>query len=324
MSKNYEDLTGVEKVALFIMVLKAETSAKIFQSMNEQEIEAVSKAIAGLGIVSNEVIEKVLTEMLSVFEKSTGLVGNLSTTKELLSKALDEEKVNSIIENITGNIWDKFKKLESGALIDYLKEESPEVIAVVISKINNMDLISELMGILNEKKAIDVVLNLLSLGSIKSEVLSNLEDALTKQFSSDSNKQSAFVVEIFNNIDMGLEKKLSEQLKNVNPGVASYIKEKLFKFSDIVKVNDVGVQLLIKEIEKDDLKIALRYAEDEIKSLLRANLSERVFRIIQSELEGAEEVSENAIKKSMNKVASIARKLMIEKKISLRAPVKNA
>jgi flagellar motor switch protein FliG len=290
---DYRKLTGAQKAAIFLMALGDETAVKLFALMDDDEIRLVSSLMASLGQVNSDIVERIILEFNEQVSASGSLIGNLDSTERLLVKALGRGKVDMIMEEIRGpagrNTWDKLGNVNEEILANFLKNEYPQTIAVVLSKIKADHAARVLMN-LPEDLSLEVIMRMLSMEAVKKEVMDGIEKTLRMEFMSNLAKRQTrdsheMLAEIFNNFDRNAEGKFMGKLETRSPEAAERIRALMFTFEDLVKIDPNGIQTLMRGIDKDKLGIALKGASNNLKDLFLNNMSERASKILREDME---------------------------------------
>jgi flagellar motor switch protein FliG len=292
--EDYRTLTGVQKTAIMMMSMDEQNASKIFAMMDDEEIKEISTTMASLGTVSSETVERLFIEFAEQMNASGVVMGTFDTTEQLLLKALDRERVNAIMDDIRGpagrTTWDKLGNVSEEVLAGYLKNEYPQTIALVMSKIK-ADHAARVLTELPEDLAMEVMMRMLSLDAVKKEVLDGIEKTLRLEFMNNLAKTQRrdsheLMAEIFNNFDRNAEARFMGRLEQQDQDVAEHIRALMFTFEDLSKVNAQGVQAILRTIDKDKLAIALKGASETIKTLFIGNMSERASKILLEDMEG--------------------------------------
>jgi flagellar motor switch protein FliG len=261
--------------------------------MDDEEIKELSVIMASLGKVNSSVIEPLFSEFTERMSSSGTLIGTFESTERLLAKALDKSKVTSIMEEIRGPVgrtmWDKLGNVNEHVLATYLKNEYPQTIAVILSKIKP-DHAAKVIALLPEKFAMEIVLRMLKMDSVQKDVLDGLEKTLRKEFMSSLSKSTRrdsheLIADIFNALDRNTETKFMEALEERNKESAERVKSLIFTFEDLIRIGSQGVQVLLRNIDKEKLAVALKSSSDSIKDLFFNNMSVRSGKIIKEDME---------------------------------------
>lgn len=324
-TKDINKLKGPQKVAIVILSMSEENATKMFSMMSEEEIREVSHAMSHLGAVSPEVVDKILQQFITSVSGDTNYFGNLQTTKKLLERVLDKDRVDSLMEEIQGpqgrNTWEKLGNVNEEMLALYLRNEHPQTAALVISKMA-AEHSAKVLSNLPEQFAFEVIIRMLSMGSVKKEVLDRVEKILRAEFISTiskTHKRDSFemMAEIFNSLDRSSEVKYMTLLETKFPEEADKIKNLMFTFEDLVKLDSRGIQILLRAIDKSKLTIALKGSSDKVKELFLSNMSQRASRIIQEELESLGPIRVREVDESQSEIVNIAKELISKGEIDL-------
>ncbi len=290
--KDIARLNGAQKVAIVLLSLSDEDATKIFSLMSEDEIAEVSHAMSYLGSVSPEVVHSVIYQLNNDITGDSMFLGNLHNTERLLEKVLDKERVSALMDEIKGpqgrNTWEKLANVNEELLALYFRNEHPQTAALVLSKISP-DHAAKVLSNLPDSFAFEIISRILSLSNVKKEVLERVEKILRVEFISSvgkTQKNNSFemLAEIFNNLDRSNETKFMNMLENNIPDAAAKIKEMMFTFEDLVKIDSKGIQRLLRDVEKSRLTLALKGASEDLKKILFASMSQRAAKIIEEDL----------------------------------------
>lgn len=291
--EDYRSLTGLQKTAILMMSIGEENAAKMFGMMQEDEIKELSSTMATLGTISSDTVERVFMEFSDEMSQSGVIMGTLDSTERLLIKALGKDRVQGIMDDIRGpagrTTWDKLANVSEDVLATYLKNEYPQTIAVVLSKIR-ADHAARVLAVLPEELGMEVIMRMLSMESVKKEVLDGLEKTLRIEFMSNLAKTQRrdsheMMAEIFNNFDRNTESKFMGRLEERNMESAERVRALMFTFEDLAKIDQGGIQTIMRGIDKDKLGIALKGASDPLKELFIGNMSERAAKILLEDMQ---------------------------------------
>ena len=290
--EDYRTLTGPEKAAIMMLALGEEHATKLFTHMDDEEIRELSQTMANLGTVSSTIIERLFVEFAEQISSTGSLVGTYESTERLLLKVLDNDKVNQIMEDIRGpagrTMWDKLANVNETVLANYLKNEYPQTVAVVLSKIKG-EHAARVLAQLPESFAMEVVMRMLRMESVQKEVLDDVERTLRTEFMSNLARTSRrdaheMMAEIFNNLDRNTESRFLAALEERNRDSAERIKALMFTFEDLSKLDPSGVQTLLRVVDKPKLGLALKGASETLRDLFFTNMSERAAKIMREDM----------------------------------------
>jgi flagellar motor switch protein FliG len=287
-----KELTGPQKAATLMLALGEEQAAQIFGKLHEDEIRDLSQAMAALGTISAGQVEQVVTEFSSLLGQTGHLIGSYEVTERMLLRTLPRDRVAQIMEEIRGpagrTMWDKLGNVNEAVLANYLKNEYPQTVAVVMSKVKP-DHAARVLSLLPEGFAMEVVMRMLRMETIQKEALDGLERTLRSEFMSNlarGQRRDAHEVmaEIFNNLDRAAETRILAALEERNRESAEKIRALMFTFDDLQRLDSAGVQTLLRAVPKDKLLLALKGASDPLRDLFFRNLTERASKLLKDDL----------------------------------------
>src|SRR5262245_28015872 len=266
--KNLRRLTGPERAAVLMLALGDQHGGKIWGLLDDDELRELSIVMSTLGTIEAESVENLLIEFVGRMSASGALMGNYDATERLLCQFLPPERVGGIMEEIRGpagrNMWEKLSNVQEEVLANYLKNEYPQTVAVVLSKLRP-EHAARVLGILPEELALDVVNRMLKMEAVQKDVIERVEQTLRVEFMStlsQTRRRDAHEVmaEIFNNFDRQTETRFMTALEEANRESAERIKNLMFTFDDLVKLDTASAQTLMRNIDKDKLAVALKGA----------------------------------------------------------------
>jgi len=302
---------------MFMMAIGEEAAIKLFAMMDDDEIRELSSIMSGLGTVNAELMERVFMEFAEQVSASGALVGNQDSTERLLIKALGKGRVDGIMEEIRGpagrTTWDKLGNVSEEILANFLKNEYPQTIAVVLSKIKADHAARVLMN-LPEELSVEVIMRMISMESVKKDVMDGIEKTLRMEFMSNLAKRQTrdsheMLAEIFNNFDRNSEAKFMTKLEERSAESAERVRALMFTFEDLLKIDPGGIQTLLRGVDKDKLGIALKGASDTLKDLFLGNMSERAAKILREEMESMGPVRIKDVDEAQMAIVTVAKDL---------------
>ena len=314
---DYNLLSGQQKAAILMLSLDEERSSAIFSMMDDEEIKELSVTMASLGKVNSNVIEQLINEFSDKITDTGNLVGTYESTERLLAKALDKDRVSVIMEEIRGpagrTMWDKLGNVNEHVLANYLKNEYPQTIAVILSKIK-ADHAAKVIALFPENFAMEIVMRMLRMDSVQKEVLDSLEKTLRKEFMSSLSKSTRrdaheFIADIFNSLDRNTETRFMEALEERNRESAERVKSLMFTFEDLTRIDSQGIQILLRNIDKDKLAIALKGASDTLKDLFFNNMSTRAGKIVKEDMDAMGPVRMREVEEAQQYIVAAAKDL---------------
>jgi len=286
-------LSGAERAAVLMLALGEQHGEKVWNLLDDDELRTLSITMSTLGTVEAEAIESLLLEFVGRLSASGALLGNFDATERLLHQYLPPDRVSNIMEEIRGpagrNMWEKLSNVQEQVLANYLKNEYPQTVAVVLSKIRP-EHAARVLAILPEETALDVVMRMLRMEAVQKEVLERVENTLRTEFMSNlsqTRRRDAHEVmaDIFNNFDRQTETRFLTALEGENRESAERIKQLMFTFDDLVKLDSGSAQTLMRYIEKDRLGVALKGASSAVRQFFLSNMSTRAAKMLVDDMQ---------------------------------------
>jgi len=325
--KKKEGINRVDAAAVLLMSLGEGDAAQILKHMGPKEVQRVGTSMAALKDISQDQVEAVMIEFLESVGKQTGLgIGSDQYIKNMLTEALGQDKADSLIDRILvgGNTTglDTLKWMDGRAVTELIRYEHPQIQAIVLSYLEP-DQAAEVLGILDEKVRLDVVMRVASLESIQPQALQELNDILEKQFSGNASTKTTKMggikcaANIMNFIDTSIEGDLMDSIKEIDADLGSEIEDLMFVFDNLKDVDDKGIQTLLREVSSDILIIALKGADTELQEKIFKNMSKRASELLRDDLEAKGPVKISEVETSQKEILTIARRLSDSGEISL-------
>jgi flagellar motor switch protein FliG len=308
-------LTGPEKAAVVLLAL-GEDHAGVWRGLDEEEIKVISQAMAGLGQVASQVVEDLLVEFVSGMGGGA-ITGSVELTQKLLASIMPIEKVDTLMEEIRGpagrTMWDKLGNVNEAVLANYLKNEYPQTVAVVLSKIKS-EHAARVLTCLPEDFALECVTRMLRMEPVQREILDKIEQTLRTEFMSNLARTSKrdsheMMADIFNAFDRQTETRFITALEERNREAAERIRALMFVFEDLSKLDPGGVQTLLRSVEKDQLALALKGASDALREMFFTNMSERAAKIMREDMETMGPVRLREVEQAQMAMVQVAKDL---------------
>ena len=316
-------LSGPEKAAIVLLAL-GEDHAGVWKQLDEEEIKVISQAMAGLGQVTATVVEDLLVEFVSAMGGGN-ITGSIELTQKLLTSIMPEDRVDSLMEEIRGpagrTMWDKLGNVNEGVLASYLKNEYPQTVAVVLSKIKS-EHAARVLTSLPEDFALECVSRMLRMEPVQREILDKIEQTLRTEFMSNLARTSKrdsheMMADIFNAFDRQTETRFITALEERNRESAERIRALMFVFEDLSKLDPGGVQTLSRNVEKDQLALALKGASESLREMFFSNMSERAAKIMREDMEGMGPVRLKEVEQAQMAMVQVAKDLSAKGEIIL-------
>ena len=317
-------LSGPEKAAVVLLTL-GEEHTKLWQTMDDDEIKEISQAMAGLGTVSAQVVEELLVEFVSGMSGSGAVMGSLEQTQKLLASFMPGDRVDALMEEIRGpagrTMWDKLGNVNEAVLANYLKNEYPQTVAVVLSRIRS-DHAARVLTSLPEDFALECVQRMLRMEPVQREILDKIEQTLRTEFMSNLARTSKrdsheLMAEIFNSFDRQTEARFIGALEERNREAAERIRALMFVFEDLNKLDPGGIQTLLRAVDKDSLALALKGSSEALREMFFSNMSERASKIMREDMEAMGPVRLKDVDTSQMAMVQVAKDLAAKGEIML-------
>jgi flagellar motor switch protein FliG len=319
-------LTGAQKAAAFMLAIGEEHAARLFAKMHEDEIRDISQAMANLGTVPAGAVEDLCREFAEGLGQTGNLVGSWETTERMLMKTLPRERVAQIMEEIRGpagrTMWDKLGNVNEAVLANYLKNEYPQTVAVVLTKVKP-DHAARVLSLLPEGFAMEVVMRMLRMETVQKEALDGVEKTLKAEFMSNlarAQRRDAheMMAEIFNNLDRQSETRILAALEERNRDAASRIRGLMFTFDDLARMDGAGVQVLMRAVPKEQLTLALKGASEALRDLFVKNMSERAAKMLKEDLANLGPVKLRDVDEAQAAIVLLAKDLAAQGQIQMQ------
>ncbi len=314
---DFRTLSGAEKASILMLSLGEEHSARLFALMDDKEIKEISTTMANLGTVASSIVERLFVDFVDQISATGSLVGTHESTERLLAKVLGGERVSAIMEEIRGpagrTMWDKLGNVNESVLANYLKNEYPQTVAVVLSKIKS-EHAGRVLTQLPESFAMEVIMRMLRMESVQKEVLDDVERTLRNEFFTSlarTNRLDAheLIAEIFNSLDRSTESRFIAALEERNRDSAERIKGLMFTFEDLSKLDSGAIQTLMRGADKEKMPIALKGASETLRDLFLSNMSERAAKLLREEIAAMGPVRLKDVEEAQSNLVSVAKDL---------------
>lgn len=319
-------ISGPKRAAIMMLALGEQYGGKVWELLDDDEVRELSMVMSSLGTVEADVVEDMMLEFVSRMSASGALMGNFDATERLLQQYLPSDRVNGIMDEIRGpagrNMWEKLSNVQEEVLANYLKNEYPQTIAVVLSKLKS-EHSARVLAILPEDMALDVVNRMLRMEAVQKEVIERVEQTLRIEFMSNlsqTRRRDAHEVmaEIFNNFDRQTETRFLTSLEEENREAAERIKALMFTFDDLVKLDAGSAQTLMRHVDKDKLGIALKGANESVRDFFMGNMSSRAAKMLQDDMAAAGPVRLRDVDEAQALLVNLAKDLAAKGEIMLQ------
>ena len=308
------DITGVQKAAILLIALGPERSSKIFQHLKDDEIEALTLEIANTKSVSAELKDEVLDEFYEVCLAQQYIAeGGIAYAKELLDKALGEDRARDVIGRLTASLqvrpFEFVRKADASQLLNFIQDEHPQTIALILAYLPASQAAAVVSALA------DVAKRIAMMDRTSPDVIKEVEKILEKKLASLVNQDYTIVggvdsiVNILNTVDRSTEKHIMENLEIEEPELADEIRRKMFVFEDILLLDNRAIQTVLREVENNELAVALKNANEDVQKVIFDNLSSRLASMIKEDMEFMGPVRLKDVEDAQQKIVNIIRKL---------------
>ena len=313
------ELDGLQKAAVLLITLGPEKAANIFKHLKEDEIEELTLEIANTRSVSPQTKESVLNEFYQVCLAQQYIAeGGIGYAKELLDKALGSDKAQEVITKLTASLqvrpFEFVRKTDPSQVLNFIQDEHPQTIAMILSYLSPAQS-AMILGALTPEKQADVAKRIAKMDRTSPDVIKEVERVLERKLSSLINQDYTIVggvdaiVGILNTVDRGTEKHIMESLEIEEPELADEIRKKMFVFEDILLLDDRAIQRVLRDVDNNDLAVALKGANEEVQNVIFKNLSKRLAAMIREDMEFMGPVRMKDVEEAQQKIVGIIRKL---------------
>ncbi len=325
--KQAAEISGVEKAAVLLMSLGEQNAAEVFKYIGPKEVHRLSAAMAGLKKVSTEQANTVLKEFVQSVGKETSFgMASQDYLQTVLVKALGQDKAGNILNRVmlgdSASGLEQLKWMDSHEIFEVIKMEHPQIIAVVLSYLDN-DQAADVLSLLSEKIRADVLLRIAVLDRLQPTALQELNHVIEEQFRGNSNVKSSTVggvkvaANILNSMDSALESVIMDQINEFDKELGEKIQDLMLVFDDLAMVDDRGIQALLREVSSETLVVALKGSEEALKEKVFKNMSKRAGEMLRDDLEAKGPVRLSEVEAAQKEILVIVQRLAEEGKVML-------
>jgi flagellar motor switch protein FliG len=324
-----EGLTLAEKASLLLLAVGQDRAASVLKNMGPKEVQLIGTTMATLGNISSDMVDEVLEEFITQIKNQTALgLDSDEYIRNMLTDALGADKAGNMIDRIllgkNSKGIEQLKWKDARSIADLIRLEHPQIIAIILILLDS-DQAAEVLGLLPENMRSDLLLRIATLESVQPAALRELDEIMEKQLTgSESMKSSSLggvdtVANILNYLDGAVSEVVMEEISEANGELSQEIQDKMFVFEDLKDVDDRGIQTLLREVSTDQLLLALRGVEEELKEKIFSNMSKRAAEMLRDDLEAAPPTKLSEVEMAQKDILGIARKLADAGEISLGA-----
>jgi flagellar motor switch protein FliG len=310
-------LGGAQRAAALMLALGEDQCTRLFAMMHEDEIKDISAAMAQLGAVRAEVVERLCADFAEGMGGAGNLIGSFESTERLLQKSLPRDRASQIMEEIRGpagrTMWDKLGNVNEAVLANYLKNEYPQTVAVVLSKVR-AEHAANVLTLLPEAFAMEVIMRMLRMESVQKDVLDGVEKTLRAEFMSNlarSTRRDAheMMADIFNSLDRASETRFLAALDERSKDAAERIRSLMFTFEDLQRLSTPAMQVLLRSVERDKLPLALKGASEKVRDLFMKSMSDRAGKILKDDIATLGPVKLRDVDEAQAGIVAVAKEL---------------
>ena len=320
MARSGDDkMSGLQKSAVLLIALGPEKSSNIFKHLKEEEIEELTLEIANTRSITPQIKEGIIEEFYQLCLAQQYIAeGGIEYAKELLEKALGTEKAMSVIGKLTASLQVKpfefVRKTDASQLLNFIQDEHPQTIALILSYLSPLQA-SMIISALPPERQADVAKRVAMMDRTSPDIIKEVEKILESKLANLVNQDYTIiggvdaVVEILNSVDRGTEKHIMETLEIEEPELADEIRKKMFVFEDILLLDDRSIQRVLRDVDNNDLAVALKAANENVQAAIFNNLSKRLSAMIREDMEYMGPVRMKDVEEAQQKIVNIIRKL---------------
>lgn len=313
------ELSGIKKTAILLIVLGPEKSATIFKHLKEDEIEALTLEIANIRSVEPGLKEEVLREFYELCVAQQYITeGGIDYARGLLEKSLGLEKAEDIIGKLTASLhvrpFEFIRRTDATQLLNFIQEEHPQTIALILSYLPTAQASLIISSLAPDKQA-EVARRIAQMDRTSPDIIKEVERVLERKLSALVNQDYTIVggvdaiVEILNAVDRGTEKHIIETLEIEDPELADEIRKKMFVFENILSLDDKSIQRVLREVDNNELAVALKGSNEEVQQVIFNNLSKRLATMIREDMEFMGPIRLKDVEEAQQKIVNVIRKL---------------
>ena len=321
MARNSTDsqTSGIQKAAILLIILGPERSATIFKHLKEEEIEELTLEIANTRSITQQLKESVIADFYEICLAQQYIAeGGIGYAKELLEKTFGPDKAMDVIGRLTASLQVKpfefARKADASQLLNFIQDEHPQTIALILAYLSSSQAALIISALPPDRQA-DVAKRMALMDRTSPDVIKEVEKILESKLSSMVNQDYTIiggvdaVVEILNTVDRGTEKHIMETLEIEEPELADEIRKKMFVFEDVLLLDDRAIQRVLRDVDNNDLAVALKGANEQVQNAIFNNLSKRLAAMIKEDMEFMGPVRMKDVEEAQQKFVNIIRKL---------------
>ena len=314
-------LTGPKKAAILLLALGEDAAADVMKNLEESEIQQVGYYMRRFTDVSTEELDAVLEEFYRnsvMSEEGVSISSSPDFVKNALTKALGADKAKELSDNLRAGEeeagLDALRFAEPIMISNYIRNEHPQTIALILSYMNNVEQSSTVLRELPESVQADVLYRMAVIESIPPGVVSEMNEVLTEEMKTAGRMATSVggiepVAEILNSVDKATETRILTSIEETNPDLAEQIRELMFTFEDMALIDSKQMQIVMKDVDQADMVLALKTASDAVKELIFSSMSSRAAEMVQDDLENLGPAKLSDVEAAQQKIIKVVKKL---------------
>lgn len=314
-----QEINGSDKAAILLLYLGPEATSKVFEHIEDNEIKRISQSMSRLGHIQRNTIQDVVNEYMDITDPETGIFSQGEEfVRKVLEKALGPAKAEALLKELSvanyGDITDMLANMDSKTIANFLSQEHPQTIAVILAKLKAKQT-SDIIGFLPPELQAEVVMRIADVDQVSPEIIADIEEVMRTELTSIGGIQRfkvggvEKVVDMFNHFDRSREKQILDKLDVIKPPLADVIRKHLFTFEDFVHLDDRGIQAIMREVSNDTLTLAMKTATDELKDKIFKNISSRAADMIKEDLEVMGPVRLSDVERAQSEIIKVVRRM---------------
>ena len=319
LRRELEELTGTQRAAVLMLLLGEEQASDIIRFLNPKEVQALGMAMVQVAELSQEAVNSVLNDFLSTIKRQTSLgLGSSDYVEKVFKRALGDDKAASVLGRINPGHASKGLEIltwmDARSIADMIQAEHPQMVAIILSVLEN-GVAAEVLNFLPAESRAEVMQRVASLETVQPSAMAELESIMLKQFSNNTTaKSSSFggvkqAAQIMNLTKTELEAQVMKDLRGLDPEMMQLIQDNMFTFDNLISVDNKGIQVLMRNVEPDNLMVALKGASQEVKDKFLGNMSERARGMFVDDMEARGPMRLSEVEAQQKVIMRTARKL---------------
>lgn len=327
MAENEVDLNRMQKASLLLLAVGQDRAAAVLRNMGPKEVQMVGSTMAQLGPISSTMVDEVLEEFITEIKSQTGLgLDSDEYIRNMLTNALGADKAGSIIDRIllgaNSKGIEQLKWMDTRSIADLIRLEHPQIISIILSLLD-ADQAADVLTMLPQNMRGDILMRIATLEGVQPAALRELDDIMEKQLTGSDGVKSSQIggvdaaANILNFIESSISDPMMQDISDSDSDLAQLIQDKMFVFGDLVNVDDRGIQTLLREVSTDQLLLALRGVDAQLRDKIFANMSRRAAEMLRDDLEAAPPARLSEVEAAQKDILSIAKRLSDAGEIAL-------